>query len=512
MRQLAIAAIAAGTVLVAPAASAGPRYEAAGPRYEAESATVFHGTVDHDHAGFTGSGFVNGANEVGSYVDWTISTSAAGPVTLAFRYANGTTGERPAAVTVDGVAAGTPVFAPSGGWTAWATADVDVTLAAGAHHVRVTSTTAGGPANLDSLTVQPPVDWSVAMVRSTIQRFTPTSIGGWSYPVGLYLLGQYHVYQRTGDPSYLTFIRSWVDRFVDSKGNIGQSFDSLDSMLAGRLLLIMYRETGQAKYETAATKIRTRLDSYPRTSDGGFWHATSDSRAWQLWSDGTFMALPFLAEYGDVDEATRQLIIYASHLQQPNGLMKHAYDEKRVQSWADPTTGLAPEYWCRAIGWFGLAAEQVLDVTPADHPRRAEVVAILQKLVRGEAAYQDPATGRWFQVVDQGSRPDDWTETSCSSMFTDTIDVAVARGYVPASYQATADRGYRGVLDELSVGADGRTDLADISIGTNVGSYSYYVGRTRATNDFHGLGAFLLMNEQAGPRTPPPARDRGTAR
>jgi unsaturated rhamnogalacturonyl hydrolase len=69
---------------------------------------------------------------------------------------------------------------------------------------------------------------------------------------------------------------------------------------------------------------------------------------------------------------------------------------------------------------------------------------------------------------------------------------------VAADYQANADRAYRGVLDELSVGADGRTNLANISIGTNVGSYSYYVGRSRATNDFHGLGAFLLMNEQHG--------------
>jgi unsaturated rhamnogalacturonyl hydrolase len=346
-------------------------------------------------------------------------------------------------------------------------------------------------------------DWSVEVVRSTMERFTPKTIGGWSYPVGLYLLGQYEVYERTGDAAYLAYIRSWVDRFVDGKGNIDQSFNSLDSMLAGRLLLVMYRETGQAKYRTAATKIRKRLDTYPRTSDGGFWHATADSRAWQLWSDGTFMVLPFLAEYGKVvgdsayawDEVTRQLVVYAGHLQQPNGLMKHAYDEKRAQSWADPKTGLAPEYWCRAIGWFGMAAEQVLDVIPADQPRRAAVVTIVQNLVRGEAAYQDPQTGRWFQVVDKGGRSDNWTETSCSSMFTYTIGVAVARGYVSADYQANADRGYQGVLDELSVGTDGRTNLANISIGTNVGSYGYYVGRTRATNDFHGLGAFLLMNE-----------------
>jgi unsaturated rhamnogalacturonyl hydrolase len=81
-------------------------------------------------------------------------------------------------------------------------------------------------------------------------------------------------------------------------------------------------------------------------------------------------------------------------------------------------------------------------------------------------------------------------------MYTYTIDKAIEKGYVDASYQPVADRGYQGVLNKISLGGDGRTNLTDISIGTNVGSYSYYIGRTRATNDFHGLGAFLIMNEQ----------------
>jgi unsaturated rhamnogalacturonyl hydrolase len=110
--------------------------------------------------------------------------------------------------------------------------------------------------------------------------------------------------------------------------------------------------------------------------------------------------------------------------------------------------------------------------------------------------YQDPASGRWFQVMDKGSRPDNWTETSCSSMFTYALARGVQRGYLDPHFRAVAQRGHQGVLARLSVGADGRTNLADISVGTNVGDYAYYVGRTRATNDFHGLGAFLIMNEQ----------------
>ncbi|NUO56899.1 MAG: glycosyl hydrolase, partial [Hamadaea sp.] len=324
------------------------------------------------------------------------------------------------------------------------------------------------------------------------------------YPVGLYMYGQYLVYQRTGDRRYFDYIKSWMDRFVDSSGNVSQSYNNLDSMLPGRVLLILYRETGQAKYRIAAQKIHDRFATYPRTSDGGFWHATSDSRAGQLWADGAFMSMPFLAEYGKVvgdstyawDEATKQIAVYASHLQQPSGLLKHAYDEPRDETWSDNVTGLSPEYWCRAIGWFGMATLQILDVLPADHPRRAQLITIAQNMVRGFATYQDPASGRWFQVVDKGTRSDNWTETSCSSMYAYTIDKAVADGYASTSYQSNADRGVAGVLNRISLGSDGRTNLTDISIGTNVGDYAYYVGRTRATNDFHGLGAFLIMYEQ----------------
>ncbi|WDN55656.1 glycoside hydrolase family 88 protein [Streptomyces clavuligerus] len=329
-------------------------------------------------------------------------------------------------------------------------------------------------------------------------------MGGWSYPVGLYLYGQYLVYQRTREPRYLAYIKSYADRFVDPSGNIAQSFDTLDSMQAGRLLTVLHRETGQARYQKAAKKIRDRLATYPRTTEGGFWHATAAARHHQLWADGVYMVNPFLVEYGKefgdlayaADEATRQLAVYGTRLQTGNGLLRHAFDEARAQAWADPATGLAPEYWCRAVGWYSMAVVDVLDAVPANHPRRDVLLTVLRRLAAGIERYQDPATGRWFQVVDQGARSDNWTETSCSSMFTFALSRAVRQGYVDARYDAVARRGYQGVLAKISFGPDGRTNLSDISVGTNVGGYRYYVQRERRTDDFHGLGAFLIMNEQ----------------
>jgi unsaturated rhamnogalacturonyl hydrolase len=343
-------------------------------------------------------------------------------------------------------------------------------------------------------------DWSRAMVDSTMARFTPEALGPWSYPEGLYLYGQYLVFKRTDDPRYLAYIKAWADRFVDANGVIHNSFNSLDSMRSGTVLLLLYKETHDPRYKTAAMKIRQRLDTYPRTADGGFWHATS--RQHQLWSDGVYMVLPFLAEYGIMfgdsstnDEVLKQLLIYASHLQMDNGLLRHAFDEARVQPWADPVTGIAPEHWCRAIGWFGMATVDVLDIVPWDNPLRDPLIAVLRKLVDAMVQFQDPVTGRWFQIVDKGQDPNNWTETSCSSMYTFTIARSVLRGYVGRFDAANAFKGYRGVLDRISLGPDGLTNLTEICIGTNVGDAAFYFARPRATNDLHGLGSFLIMNE-----------------
>jgi hypothetical protein len=59
--------------------------------YESETATISQGAVESNHAGYSGTGFVNFDNVVGSYVEYTVNAAQAGTQTLTFRYANGTT-------------------------------------------------------------------------------------------------------------------------------------------------------------------------------------------------------------------------------------------------------------------------------------------------------------------------------------------------------------------------------------------------------------------------------------
>jgi len=347
-------------------------------------------------------------------------------------------------------------------------------------------------------------DWSKAVVDATMKRIPdPSKLGGWGYAISLFLYGTYLLYKRTGDQRYLQYIQGWVDRHVNDKGTIDRPITALDYMLPGNLLLVLYTETKLPKYKTAADTIRHTFDTYPRTQDGGFWHA--NSRQHQLWLDGMFMSMPFLVRYGRLfgegkytcDEAARQLLIYAKHLNDPvSGLMFHAYDESGAQPWAGPVTHHSAIFWCRAIGWFGMALIEVLEIMPHNHSHREQLIAQVRQLCGAYRRYQDPVSGLWYQVVDKGSDPGNWHETSSSAMYTYTLSKAAQRGYVNQGFAHTACRGYEGVLTQLSLDAEGGGHIANICEGTNVGDLQFYYARPRQTDDFHGLGAFLIMNEQ----------------
>ncbi|WP_020525369.1 carbohydrate-binding protein [Catelliglobosispora koreensis] len=123
-------------------------------RHESEAATTSAGsTVDTNWSGYSGTGFLNTANAVGSYVQFTVNAAQAGPATLTFDYANGTTADRPSTLSVNGGSNGTLAFPATGAWSLWKTQTVNVNLNAGVNTVRLTSTTAGGVANTDYLDV-----------------------------------------------------------------------------------------------------------------------------------------------------------------------------------------------------------------------------------------------------------------------------------------------------------------------------------------------------------------------
>jgi uncharacterized lipoprotein NlpE involved in copper resistance len=123
--------------------------------YQAEDATISQGLVEANHTGFTGTGFVNLDNVVGSYVDFTVTGPASSVVV---RYSNGTAVNRP--MTVNGIATD---FPSTGTWDTWATKAVPVSLGTGSQSVRMTSTTVNGGPNVDRIDIVPPSQLSVTI-------------------------------------------------------------------------------------------------------------------------------------------------------------------------------------------------------------------------------------------------------------------------------------------------------------------------------------------------------------
>ncbi len=123
-------------------------------RFEAENASISQGVVESNHLGFSGTGFVNYNNVVGSWVQWTVNTAAAGPATVTIRFANGSTTNRPMDVFVNGALVADELsFGSTGNWDTWQSRTITVNLSAGANTIRATATTANGGPNVDYLAV-----------------------------------------------------------------------------------------------------------------------------------------------------------------------------------------------------------------------------------------------------------------------------------------------------------------------------------------------------------------------
>ncbi|MGH3646966.1 MAG: carbohydrate-binding protein, partial [Micromonosporaceae bacterium] len=204
-RKVWVGAAAACALLLVPAGigyaelvPSGGDLAAAATTYQAEDATISQGVVESNHAGFTGSGFVNYDNVTGSYVEFMVNAAAAGPATLTLRYANGTSANRPMDISVDGALAENDLaFNGTGAWSTWQTATAMVTLNAGANKIRATAVgTSGGP-NLDRVDVDqaaPSADYqaedasiSQGVVESNHAGFTGSGFVNYNNVTGSYV-------------------------------------------------------------------------------------------------------------------------------------------------------------------------------------------------------------------------------------------------------------------------------------------------------------------------------------
>ncbi|MEC5173510.1 glycoside hydrolase family 88 protein [Chryseobacterium nepalense] len=380
-----------------------------------------------------------------------------------------------------------------------------------------------GEAKTVTTTEKIPVDlpWSQRMLLSEMKRFPEAwmldynKTPKWSYPTAIVLEGAERIFEKTGNQEYYQYISTFGETMIKENGSI-LSYDlskyNIDMLNCGNVLLYLYQKEKKEKYLTALQTLRSQIDGQPRTSEGGFWHKKIYPN--QMWLDGLYMGEPFYAHYTNIfskgadaekayNDIVNQFDLIQKHLlDKKTGLLYHAWDESREQQWADKKTGLSPNFWSRAMGWYGMAIVDVLDYLPQNHPGRVRLLSYLKSYCEAVIKVQDRETGLWYQVLDKGDEKGNYLEATGSSMFVYTMMKSVNKNYLPKSYKKFAKKGYEGILKNLiTVDENGMVNLnrccAVAGLGGNPyrsGSYEYYINEEIRSNDPKGTGPFILAS------------------
>lgn len=332
--------------------------------------------------------------------------------------------------------------------------------------------------------------------------------GSWSYDFGVILMGFQQAYELTGEEEYYTYLKEAMDYYIASDGSIKNyhyEAMNLDYINNGKLLFLLYKKTGAEKYKQAMDQLYQQLQATPRTQAGGFWHKKVYPN--QMWLDGLYMAEPFYAEYlltfkngsGLADVVQQFQLCYDATLDHKTGLLYHAYDEARIQPWADPQTGHAPHFWGRAMGWYVVALVDTLRLLPKDSPEFQQLATLFTNCWQALKKVQDPTSNCWYQVLDEGTRKGNYLEASATALILNAAAKAVVLNVLPATEIPLIKESYQGLQDEFvlytkegwinlihncQVAGLGGADQRD-------GSFTYYMSEPIIANDFKGYGAFL---------------------
>lgn len=366
-----------------------------------------------------------------------------------------------------------------------------------------------------------PLEWSERLAKSEMTRLGERIFHGgaprarWDYTTSLFGLSLLQLSEATGKDGYAEWGAKTVESFIAPDGTIRtykRADYNIDMIPPGKVLLWRYERGHREPHLVKALHtMRDQMREHPRTSEGGFWHKLRYPH--QMWLDGLFMASPFLAHYAKVfeepalfDDVANQFILMDRHAYDAKaGLHTHAWDEKRQQPWADPQTGRSPNFWSRGIGWFGMGLVDTLDFFSPTHPQVEEINEILRRVADGIVRWQDPASGLWWQVTDQGDREGNYLEATASSMFVYTLAKGINHGYLEREkYLPAAIKGYEGIIrDFIRRDPDGLISLTrccevaglgytSSSGRPRDGSFEYYISEPIVDNDLKGVGPFIM--------------------
>lgn len=334
----------------------------------------------------------------------------------------------------------------------------------------------------------------------------------WNYCHGLVMQSILQVYDKTGDTKYYDYVYDYVDTMINKDGVIyGYKPEeyNIDRVNTGKILFPILAKTGEQRFKTALDHQREQMRTHPRTKGGSFWHKKVYPH--QVWLDGLYMAGPFLAQYAKenneqalFDDVALQIVDVRKHLYDPKtGLYFHGWDESRQQRWANPETGLSPNFWSRSIGWYMMSIVDVLDFLPENHKDRPAILKILQELAVSLESFRDPATGMWYQVTDKQHKKGNYLESTGSIMFIYSWIKGAQKGYLDKSYLKKGEEAYEQYVKRfVKTETDGSLSITDCCSVAGLGgdknyrdgSFEYYISEPVRDNDPKAIGPFIMTS------------------
>lgn len=323
---------------------------------------------------------------------------------------------------------------------------------------------------------------------------------GWNYKDDLIVKGAYDLFCATGDLYYREAIFSITDGLLHPDN--APIVHNLDFVSAAKTDLVFEHLTGELRYHQRMERWLRSLDEHPRTQSGNFWHKNIYPN--QVWLDGLYMAMPiYLQNPANAPDAMKQFETVRSTLfDASTGLYRHAWDEARVQEWADPETGLSPCVWLRAEGWFLMALVDLHPMMPQKQ-QSGRLAQLLQEALEGLLPYQDAKSKLFLQLVDHPEQKKNYPEVSGSAMVAYAMMKGVRLGMLPAEYFERGAEILRGICDLYLVQVDDALVLGGICGSAGLGpgpdnrtdrdgSVEYYLSEAIRPDNQHGTAACMM--------------------
>lgn len=321
----------------------------------------------------------------------------------------------------------------------------------------------------------------------------------WSYPQGYLAMGMAKLWERTKEPRYLDYVRRYCERHAAEDGSVeGFTGCSMDDMMPASALVWMYERTGESRYALACRRVRDAFRDYPRTREGGFLHNRTLFPG-EMWVDGVFMGQMFMCRYGRafgqedcLAETVRQLGVIYDYCHAHDGLLRHAYSQDSLASWAE-ADGRSGEVWSEGLGWYALMLVEALALLPEGFAGRERVERQARELMDGLMKYQCPRTGLWYQVVDKPEAPGNWCDVSGSAMFAYALTEGATSGIADRGRATEAlRRAKRGLIRRCELTAGGRANLFGACEGLGVqNTYEDYIRYPQKMNAQEAVCGYL---------------------